>query len=193
MIWELTSHTLYWLYQFVQFQHSRNVFLVHGRQTVNEIWAVPSWFVTPLSSLGPVSQVDTAMLELERPDFSEVFSAVTKRGCRVHRRPKNITTVLHRMLRKVAGKCSLTDASDVHGVASLGASAVTPSCLGQTWGSLPAFRSWEELAVWFGLDWPLTSLLRTTAPPLSTSATASPSLCLSVLSFPIGSQPVIPT
>lgn len=112
-----------------------------------------------------------------------MFSAIAKCSFHVHRGPKNITTVLQTMLRKVAGKRSLTDASDVHGVASLGASAVTPSCLGQTWGSLPAFRSWEELAVWLGLDWPLTSLLRTMAPPLSTSATASPSLCLSVLSF----------
>lgn len=84
------------------------------------------------------------------------FRVIHFHGCltanEISQGQKNITTVLHTMLRKVAGKRSLTDASDVHGVASLGASAVTPSCLGQTWGSLPAFRSWEELAVWLGLD-----------------------------------------
>lgn len=48
------------------------VFLVHDCLTVNEIWGVQSRFVTPLSSLGPVLQVDTAMLELEHPEASEV-------------------------------------------------------------------------------------------------------------------------
>lgn len=47
------------------------------------------------------------------------------------------------------------------------------------------------VAVWFSLDWPLTSLLRTTKPPLSTTATASLPLLLSLHPFPpIGSQPV---
>ena len=56
---------------------------------------------------------------------------------------------------------------------SLSGSAVTPSCLGQTWSSLPAFRSLGMVAVWLCLDWSLTSLLRTTTPPLSTTATVS--------------------
>ena len=59
---------------------------------------------------------------------------------------------------------------------SLSESAVSPSCLGQTWSSLPAFRSLGMVAVWLFLDWPLTSLLRTTEPPLSTPATVPLSL-----------------
>lgn len=62
---------------------------------------------------------------------------------------------------------------------SLSGSAVTPSCLGQT--SAVYLRSdpwewWLSASVWTG---PLTSLLRTTTPPLSSTVTVSLSLSLS--------------
>lgn len=83
--------------------------------------------------------------------------------------------------------------SELISLISLSGSAVTLSCLGQTWSSLPAFRSLGMVAVTLCLDWPLTSLLRTTTPPLSTTVTVSLSLSL-FLSLrplpPISSQPV---
>lgn len=67
---------------------------------------------------------------------------------------------------------------------SLNGSAVTPSCLGQTWSGLPAFRSLGMVAVWLCLDWPLTSLLRTT--------TRHYQLLLLCLSFSLSLRPLPP-